>query len=304
MTEQDTPDGRLFEWYERLIGEPETESDVYLGFGLFFTAVGLALLALVLFVAGAAAYGIREDGYFTLARVAYASGMLSVPLAMFAIVVLLPVERRATIAAGVGVAITVAAVVGFAAVYPDNWFDHGGTETLYVVGGYAIGLTVVTAATGAALVAHHLQRARAPAPSEIQAPEEDVEEETYTEEEIERDIEEAMADVEMTWGGVEKSENRELKLNTDFADSELEAGGLSLEGNKRVESGGVDSQVEGLRNMKGGDTKTATSESTVDDQTAALNELKQQKERDQVPDNAPTANRGLLARLLDAVGLR
>ncbi|AGN02902.1 hypothetical protein L593_14840 [Salinarchaeum sp. Harcht-Bsk1] len=299
----DSPDNVLFEWYERFIGEPEAETDVYLGFGLFFTAIGLALLALVLFVVGVAAYGIREDGYFAVARVAYASGMLSVPLAMFSIVVLLPVKQRATMAAGAGVAVTVAAVVGFAVVYPDNWFDYGGTQTLYIVSGYAVGLMVVTAATGAALVAHHLQRTKAPAPSEIKAQEEEEDEETYTTEEIERDIEEAMADVEMTWGGVEKSENRRLKLNTDFADAELQAGGLGLEGNKTVESGGVDDQVQGLRNLKGGETKTATSESTVDNQTAALNELKQQKKEDQVPTNAPTASSSFLGRLLDRLGL-
>lgn len=302
MTDDDSPNNVLFEWYERYIGEPEAETDVYLGFGLFFTAIGLALLALVLFVLGAGIYGIREDGYFGVARIAYASGMLSVPLAMFSIVVLLPVKRRATYAAGAGVAITIAAIVGFAAVYPDNWFDHGGTETLYVVGAYAVGLMGVTASTGAALVAHHLHEARAPAPSEIGEPEAE-ETESYSEEEIERDIEAAMADVEMTWGGVEKSENRRLKLNTDFADSEMEAGGLGLEGNKRVESGGVDAQVEGLKNLKGGDTKTATSESTVDNQTAALNELKKQKQEDQVPSNAPTASRGFLGRMLDRLGL-
>jgi len=303
MTDDDSPDNVLFEWYERYIGEPEAETDVYLGFGLFFTAIGLALLALVLFVVGVAAYGIREDGYFSVARVAYASGMLSVPLAMFSIVVLLPVKQRATMAAGAGVAVTVAAVVGFAAVYPDNWFDYGGTQTLYIVSGYALGLMVVTAATGAALVAHHLHRTQAPAPSEIQAEADADETESYTTEEIERDIEEAMADVEMTWGGVEKSENRTLQLNTDFADAEMEAGGLGLEGNKRVESGGVDAQVQGLRNLKGGDTKTATSESTVDDQTAALNELKQQKQEDQVPSNAPTASSGILSRILNRLGL-
>lgn len=303
MTDE-RPDNVLFDWYERYIGEPETETDVYLGFGLFFVSISFALLALVLFVASVSLYGIRTDGYFPIAEPAYALGMLSVPLAMFAIVVLLPVKQRATAGAGVGVAITVAAIVWFISVYPDAWFDYGTTQTLYVVGSYALGLMIVTAMTGTALVAHQLERVRAPAPSEIREPEAEAETETITDEQIEQDIEEAMAGVDLTWGGVEQTENRTLKLNTDFADQEIEAGGVNVEANKRVESGGVESQVEGLRNLKGGDTKTATSESTVDDQTAALNELKQQKQRDQVPDNAPTANRGLLARLLDAVGLR
>jgi len=302
MTDE-RPDNVLFDWYERYIGEPETETDVYLGFGLFFVSISFALLALLLFVAGTSMYGIREDGYFTVAEPAYALGMLSLPLAMFSIVVLLPVKQRATVGAGLGVAIAVAAIVAFVSVYPDNWFDYGTAQTLNIVGAYAVGLTIVTGATGAALVAHQLERVRAPAPSEIREPEAEPETEHYSEEEIERDIEEAMADVEMTWGGVERSENRELKLTTDFADQEIEAGGVNVEANTHVESGGVDTQVDGLRNLKGGDTQTATSESTVDDQTAALNELKRQKEEDQVPENAPTRSGGVVSRLLGMLGL-
>lgn len=304
MTDDDSPDNVLFEWYERYIGEPETETDVYLGFGLFFTAIGLALLALVVFVAAVSLNPIREGDYFAFARIAYASGMLSLPLAMISIVVLLPVQRRATMAAGAGLAITVAAVIAFAAVYPD-WYDHNPTQTLNIVGAYALGLLVVTASTGTALVAQQVEQAQAPTPSEVEArAAEEEEEETYTTEEIERDIEEAMADVELTWGGVERSESRSLKLNTDFADTELEAGGLGSATPAHVESGGVEQQVEGLRNLKGGDTKTATSESTVDHETAALNELKKQKEADQVPTNAPTArNRGFIGRFLEWLGI-
>ena len=39
-----TPDNVLFEWYERYIGDPETETDVYLGFALFFGGIFAVVL--------------------------------------------------------------------------------------------------------------------------------------------------------------------------------------------------------------------------------------------------------------------
>lgn len=307
MTANDRPDNALFRTYERYIGEPETETDVYLGFGLFFVAVGAGLLSLLLFAGGVGLHGFRADPYFAWAQPAYILGMLAPALLMFGIVVLLPVKQRATIAAGLGVLIVAVAVTRFWFAYPDNWaeFGAGNQRTLEVAGLYAAGTLVLLTSTGVALVAHQLERVRAPSPAEV-AGREDAEEEegeSYSDEEIEQDIEQAMADVEMTWGGVESTEHTRLNLNTDFADQEIQAGNIDVEANKRVESGGVDAQVQGLRNMKGGDTKTATSESTVDDQTAALNELKKQKESDEVPENAPTASQGLLGRVLDRVGL-
>ena len=306
MSPTDEPDNVLFRLYEQYIGEPETDTDVYLGFGLFFVAIGFGLLSLALFVSAVALDGFRGDQYFAIAGPAYVLGMLSLPLLMLGIVVLLPIKRRATGAAAVGVLVVGVAAGLFWTAYPSEWAEFGDAQVLQVIGIYAAGMIVVLSSTGAALVAHQLQRVQAPTPSQVaerEIDDEASETESYSDEEIERDIEQAMADVDLTWGGVESTEHRQLTIKTDFADETIEAGGVNVEANTRVESGGVDEQVQGLRNMKGGETKTATSASTVDDQTAALNELKKQKEADQVPDNAPTANRGFLGRVLDRVGL-
>jgi hypothetical protein len=45
-------------------------------------------------------------------------------------------------------------------------------------------------------------------------------------------------------------------------------------------SQGLDSQIQNLKAMKGGEKKTATSKSTVDDQTKKLKELRKRRERE------------------------
>jgi hypothetical protein len=287
------PDNALLRLYERYIGEPETEAEVYFGFGLFFAGITCAVIGLVLFVTGASLYGLRTDGYFALAQPGYLLGMLSVPLALFSVVILLPTERRAPVGGLVGTAITVVASVVFVLSYPDQWFEFGTQNTLLVVGTYAVGLALLTAVTGSALVAHRLEQAQAT----VAVPEESEAEEateTVTDEEVQADIDEAMSNVDLSWGGVEKDDNRDLSFKDDYADEA--SGSLNVEAKKTVNPGGVDSQVEGLKQLKGGDRDVETSESTVDDQTAALNELKQQKRNDEVDalDDEPD---GAVARL-------
>ncbi|KAB7514339.1 DUF7139 domain-containing protein [Halosegnis rubeus] len=297
MTQDDTtdtsPENALLRLYERYIGEPETESEVYLGFGLFFAGITCAALGLVLFVAGASFYGLRTAGYFALAQPGYLLGMLSVPLALLSVVVLLPTERRAQIGGLVGITVTVVASIAFLLAYPEQWFEFGTQNTLLVVGTYAVGLALLAAVTGSALVAHQLEQATVTAtvPDEAATDEPD---ESVSDEDVRADIDAAMSNVELSWGGVEKDSNRDLSFREDYAD---EAGGrLNAEAEKTVNPGGVDAQVEGLRQLKGGDRDVQTSESTVDDQTAALNELRQQKRNDEV-DPVNDDAESILARL-------
>jgi signal transduction histidine kinase len=295
-TEDVNPNNALLRLYERTIGEPETETEVYLGFGLFFAGIACAIIGLVLFVAGASLYGLRTDGYFALAQPGYLLGLLSIPLALFSVVVLLPTERRAQVFGLVGIGITVVASIAFLLSYPNQWFEFGTRNTLLVIGTYAAGLSLLTAVTGSALVAHRLEQAKATAtvPTESDAEPE----ETVTDEEVQADIEEAMSNVDLSWGGVEKDDNRNLSFKQDYADES--AGSLNVEAERTVNPGGVDSEVDGLRKLKGGERDVATSESSVDDQTAALNELKQQKRSGEVeadvgdPDSLLARLRGLL----------
>lgn len=149
-------------------------------------------------------------------------------------------------------------------------------------------------------VAHQLERAK-PHPSEIEGIEEEDEEESISEDQIEQDIESAMEGVEMSWGGVEKHESKRLSFSTEDS---FEAANVDVEAETTRESGGVDAQVSGLKALKGGDTKTATSSSTVDDQTSKLNELRQQRKQEQAAesDEGMLAELGLLDRLRALVG--
>ena len=298
MAENKATENQLFEWYRTYIGEPDARTDVYLGFGLFFGGIALGVIALVLFLWGSAAEP-RTAAYFARIGPAYTLGMLSLPAAMIGIVVLLPVEKKAQYAAAVGGAINLAAVLGFNVVYPADWNGYGADYTMEVVAAYATGLTVVVGATGAALVAHQLAQVT-PAPGDIEATADEDDEETISDEQIESDIESAMEGVDMSWGGVEKHEGRKISINTD---SDIDVDGMNVEA-ETSRSSGVDSQVQGLRQMKGGEKKTATSESTVDDQTAKLNELRQQKREDSESASADEGGlAGLLSRLRNRLGL-
>lgn len=304
--EEDLPDNALFDLYREYIGEPDAQTDVYLGFGVFIGGIALLGVALALF-AWAGFFEPRTDPYFWRAGTAYGAGMLAVPITLLGIVVLLPVENKALIASLAGTLITLVAVGGFAYAYPMDWNGYGADYTMEVVAVYALGLTAVVASTGSALIAHQIEKHRPTvAPHEIEGVEEAEpepgDEEYYSDERIRQDIEEAMAETEISWGGVEKSENRKLKLNTETVES-AEMSGLEIDPDVDRMAGGVDDQVQGLRQMKGGEKKTTKAEnSTVDDQTAALNELKQKKREGEAPADPVEDEEGLVGRFKGLFG--
>jgi len=286
----EVPDNVLYDLYETYIGDPEEDTDVYLGFGLFFTGVGMGVLALLLAVVS---FGVLEHGssaYWLWSEYAYATGMLAPPALITGVVVLLPVEDRAVYAAGTGAALNALAVVWFMTAYPASWNEGGTTTTLAVVGLYAIGLVLVVGSTGAALIADQLERYQQPGPADIEPVDEDEPEETISDAEIEADIEDAMSGVDLSWGGVERSENRNLSFSSD---ADMEATKLVGGAAKTTRSSGVDSQLNSLKAMKGGEKKTARSESTVDDQTAKLKELRDRRKREQADKDAAAGGSGI-----------
>ncbi|APX96001.1 DUF7139 domain-containing protein [Natronorubrum daqingense] len=296
MPAEQPADGYLFDLYRRYIGEPEERTDVYVGFGLFFGGIGIAVTALVLFLWGSThEVHTLDSAYYDWIQSAYALGMLSLPAMMLGIVVLLPAERKVRYTSVAGAVVTIGAVIGFVYAYPMHWnFVREVDYTIEVVATYALGLSGLIASTGAALVAHYLDLARQAETVQIDG--EDDEEEELSDADVQRDIDEAMEDVELSWGGVQKTEHKRLSFSSDdFEDVSVDTDA----GTKTARSSGVDAQVAGLKGLKGGETKTTTSSSTVDDQTSKLKELREQKRNEELAtaENEGSAISGLLDRL-------
>ena len=282
MASSDTTDGdRLVELYRTYIGEPDRRTDVYLGFALFFGGLGLGLVGLFLFVVERA---FLSGEVFWIREIAFAMGALGLPLVLVAVVVLLPIDRRALYVALGGLAVVVVSIAFFIAVYPSNW-NHGTPDySLHGVTVYAVGLISVLAATGAALVGYHIERAEGSMGAEGTVQDSDPggsggtgsADPEVTERQVQQDIDEAMSGTEITWGGVEKDDTSSLRITPD---ENLEGQSLDQESAKVHRSSGIDDQLSALQGMKGGEERT-DSGSGVDEQAAALKELREQQQAD------------------------
>ncbi|WP_265111605.1 DUF7139 domain-containing protein [Halosolutus halophilus] len=275
MAAESPSEGYLFDLYRQYIGEPEDRTDVYLGFGLFLGGIGFAIVALLLYL-WSSTFEARTASHLAWAEPAYALAMVALPVLMLGIVVLLPSERRVLYTSIAGVAVAIVAIGGFLYAYPDHWNGYGYDYTAQVVAVYAVGLAGITASTGAALIAHYLDMARTAKHVETDDDEDDDPE--LSDADVQRDIDDAMEGVELSWGGVEKTEHNRLS----FSENEFDEVNVdTAAGTKTTRSSGVDQQVAGLKGLKGGETTTTTSSSTVDDQTQKLKELREQKRREE-----------------------
>jgi hypothetical protein len=291
MPTDDTPDNVLFEWYGRYIGDPETETDVYFGFGLFFGGIALGAIGILVFLlsalvggGGTPAWAIRE--------VAMVAAALGLPLLLLGIVVLLPADRRTTYVSVGGLAVCLGAVVLFVFAYPMQWNVGGSPDySAQGVAIYAVGLVAVVGATGAALVGHQVERAAPDERADVSGGTAgtgdsggtaDASVDSVSDEQIRRDIDEAMSDADLSWGGVDRTETKRLELNTD-ADVEVDRDAFENAEATTVRSPGndVDDALSNLRKLQGREPDTDAS-TGVDDQTAALTELRQQQEAEEL----------------------
>lgn len=300
MSEDSVPDNVLFELYEEYIGEPEAHADVYMGFGLFFAGIALAFVGFLVFLYGGR-YEYATDPYWAWRGPAYALGMMSLPVSMLGVIVLLPVDNRAIYSGAGGTVVTFLGVVAFSVFYPNQWNVVGTDYSAPVVLVYGLGLAAVLTSMGVALVAHQIERHK-PGPADIE-PVEATEEpgESYSDEEIEQDIEEAMADVDITWGGVEKHEGTALSLEMD--EEAIDTSGMDVEAERVVSDSSTDDQVQGLRALKGGEKKTQKSTSTVDDQTSKLTELRQKRKREETEAAEAAAEDSLTSKFKRFLGI-
>jgi len=291
-----TDDGRLFEWYRAYIGEPDREVDVYLGFALFFAGIGFGIAAFVIGAIGQVTGAGGASADFIYREAAIATGMLALPATLSSVVVLLPVSKRAVYGAAAGSAVSLVGLGGFIWAYPYQWArPPGPTYSVQVLFIYGVGLAALLAATGGALVAYHIDRAK-PRPGDFTAEDEETGEE-ITDEQIEQDIESAMEDVDLTWGGVERTEGSDLKIRPSEGEVDMDIQGMDVEA-ERVHRSSVDEQVQGLAMVKGGQKTTDRSESTVDDQTNKLAELRKQKREEAKQEDGDET---VLSRVLDRI---
>lgn len=274
---EDTPDdSRVLSLYRRFIGEPGRTVDVYGGFALFFGGIAVGALGLLVFL-WSGTLSQSTALFWQLREIAIVLAALGLPAFVLSVVVLLPVSRRAEYVAGLGSLVCLAALGLFVWAYPKQWNVLSGADySAQGIAVYAGGMAVLAGATGSALVAHHIERSSpsAETTSETAAT---TESETVTQEQVERDIEEAVANTELTWGGVErKTERRRLELNTPDVKSTVSTDQPAGTANT-TRSEGVEDAVAGLRQLQGGGPKEAASESVVDEQTAALRELRERQ---------------------------
>ena len=283
-----TDRNQLLRYYRQYIGDPDRTVDVYAGFGLFFVGLGLGVAGVVVFLYSATlsgtAYGLRA--------VAIVSGAVGAPTLLGGIVVLLPVDRRMLVVAGGGSMICAAGIVRFVGVYPNDFNVSVGPDyAAQVVGIYSVGIVAVVGATAAALVAHQIERAADPTGA-VESAEVEDDEETVSDEQVQADIDSALDDAGLSWGGVTKTETRTLNLDTgsiDDIDTESLPEGIET----RTADSSVSNAVSQLKGLQGGEVETASGEGT-DDQAAALRELREQQREDE---QATPADRSLIDRL-------
>ena len=284
-----TDSNQLLRYYRRYIGDPDRAVDVYAGFGLFFLGLGLGIAGILVFLYSATlsetAYGLRQ--------VAIVSGAVGAPALLGWIVVLLPVDRRMLLVAGGGSVICVAGVVRFVSVYPNDFNVSVGPDYApQVVGIYSVGIVVVIAATAAALVAHQIEQAASDADAEGTEADGDDEADAVTDEQVRADIDSALDEADLSWGGVAKTETRTLNLDTSAID-DIDRESLPDSGiETRTADSSVTDAVSQLKGLQGGEVETASGEGT-DDQAAALRELREQQQKEQ----AETTDRSLIDRL-------
>ena len=273
--------GRLLTLYRRFLGEPDRTSDVFVGFTLFFGGIVIGVLGLSLFLSSVAVTA-EHALFWPLREVAIVFAIVGLPALLLGIIVLLPVSSKAEYIGLGGAAICLVATAIFVATYPQAWNVTGTDYSPMGIMVYAIGVAVLVASTGAALVAHHLDRAQPVESQESQAIADPSLTPEVTDDEVRRDIDETVAASELTWGGVEPVEERRLDLSPTEVDS-LDATGFDVDPSVKTDAA-VDESVTALNKLRGWQPTTERGSGT-DDQATALKTLREESDDTREEDN-------------------
>ncbi|GGN05328.1 DUF7139 domain-containing protein [Halarchaeum nitratireducens] len=291
--------------YRRYLGEPERLVDVYVGFGLFFAGATLGVLGAVVF-GWSSTIPASVHFHWQLREVAGTLALVGLPAFLLSIPVLLPVDRRAMYAAGLGAVVCLGGVGVFVASYPQHWNVQGTADysTLGVFV-YSAGLVVLVGAGGAGLVTDRIERARQSASTATGAGSAGGDgtttgdAETVSDEQVERDIEDAMSGSELSWGGVEKTSTTRLNLSAGGDDeAEVERSNLTPDNANVSRSTSADDQVAALQKLRGNEEPAEETGEGADDQVAALQELRKKQQAEEVA----TADDGVVERVKSLFG--
>ena len=248
MPNSNNEDHPLLRLYRRYFGEPSRRTDVFVGFSLFFGGITVGLIGLCLFLASTAVTG-GSPFFWTLREAAIVLGTVGLPALLLSIVVLLPVSRRAIQTSLGGLGLCLGGVAIFISTYPHAWNVTGQDFSPHGITVYAAGLVPLIASTGAALVAHHLSMASSIENAPEGMSDSEMSATDVTDDEVRRDIDETVAAADLTWGGVEPSEPRKLRLK-QTVDEDLDASGMDV--TSEIKSGtGVNETVAELRKLRG-----------------------------------------------------
>lgn len=166
----------------------------------------------------------------------------------------LPPHRTLRVLGLGGLVIGCLGLAAFSWAYPQNWGKPGLTDhTVTVLGTYVAGLVLIVAATFAALVSDFVLRMQARSRLRGELGREP------TDDEIQRDIDEALRRHKVTWGGLSEDHGKGIIVKAEALPSDWKIVAPRF-GKETVASGeradAVSSAVDALTNFRGGRQRT------------------------------------------------
>jgi len=285
--------------YHEYIGEPAKERDIYVGFGLFFAGVALAILGFCLFLYS----NVLESGsplYWEIREIALVIGFIGLPSVLLSVVVLLPVGFRTRVVSAAGAVFCLAATIILVNIFPYGWTTSEGTNgSVWTISVYATGLVMLVASIGAALVAHYLERATTSTESPEAVESAENKSESVSKSDVDTDIEQALERTDLSWGGVEQ-EPKTKRLNLDMPDTDSDLDRTAIKNSEatttRADSNDIDDAVDGLRQLQGGQSKTERSTGT-EEQVNALTEFRNEQTENDDVETGVEEEKGIVSRL-------
>ncbi|MFB9813528.1 permease [Haloarcula sebkhae] len=285
--------------YHEYIGEPAKERDIYVGFGLFFAGVALAILGFCLFLYS----NVLESGsplYWEIREIALVIGFIGLPSVLLSVVVLLPVGFRTRVVSAAGAVFCLAATIILVNIFPYGWTTSEGTNgSVWTISVYATGLVMLVASIGAALVAHYLERATTSTESPEAVESAENKSESVSKSDVDTDIEQALERTDLSWGGVEQ-QPKTKRLNLDMPDTDSDLDRTAIKNSEatttRADSNDIDDAVDGLRQLQGGQSKTERSTGT-EEQVNALTEFRNEQTENDDVETGVEEEKGIVSRL-------